>query len=144
MARDRNGPVLSAQLLIYPVIAADFTTGSYSLFGRGYYNPKPAMQWYWDQYVPRLKDRTHPYASPLHADLRALPPAVLVVAGHDPLRDEALAYAAALDAAAVPVTLLRFDGGIHGFMSMPLLDIAREARDRASAALGSALGPLDA
>ena len=52
MARDRGGPALARQLLLYPVLAADFDTESYRLFGRGYYNPKPAMQWYWDQYVP--------------------------------------------------------------------------------------------
>ncbi|MBI2700622.1 alpha/beta hydrolase [Mycobacterium gordonae] len=143
MARDRGGPALAAQLLIYPVIAADFSTESYRLFGHGYYNPKPAMQWYWDQYVPSLEDRTHPYAGPLHADLQGLPPAVLVVAGHDPLRDEALAYASGLRSAGVPVTLLQFDGGVHGFMSMPMLDLAREARQRAGVMLGAALGPAD-
>ncbi|OBK95260.1 esterase [Mycobacterium asiaticum] len=143
MARDRGGPAIAAQLLIYPVIAADFTTESYRLFGRGYYNPQPAMQWYWDQYVPSRADRTHPYAAPLNADLRELPPAILVIAGHDPLRDEARAYASALKSAEVPVTLLRFDGGIHGFMSMPMLDIAQEARRRAGAALSATLGSAD-
>ncbi|AYE96615.1 esterase [Mycobacterium paragordonae] len=143
MSRDRGGPELAAQLLIYPVIAADFTTESYRLFGHGYYNPKPAMQWYWDQYVPSPADRTHPYAGPLHADLRGLPPVVMVVAGHDPFRDEALAYASALRSAAVPVTLLQFDGGIHGFMSMPTLDIARDARRRVGVLLRSVLGSAD-
>src|SRR5437879_2336151 len=51
MARDRDGPPLAGQLLLYPVIAADFDTESYRLFGKGFYNPKPALQWYWDQYV---------------------------------------------------------------------------------------------
>lgn len=139
MARDRGGPPLVAQLLIYPVIAADFDTESYQLFGRGYYNPKAAMQWYWDQYVPALSDRTHPYASPLAADLHGLPPAVLVVAGHDPLRDEALAYASALESAAVPVSLLQFEGGVHGFLSMPILDIAQHARGQACAKLRAAV-----
>ncbi|CAM2764465.1 esterase [Mycobacterium intermedium] len=143
MARDRGGPALAAQLLVYPVIAADFETESYRLFGKGFYNPKPAMQWYWDQYVPSVADRTHPYAAPLHGDLRGLPPAVLVVAGHDPLRDEALAYAAALKDAGVPLTLLEFGGGIHGFMSMPMLDIAQTARRRAGTALSAALGVAD-
>ena len=91
MARDRGGPALAAQLLLYPVIAADFDTESYRLFGRGYYNPKPAMQWYWDQYVPTKADRAHPYASPLNAELHELPPTCMVIAGHDPLRDEAMA-----------------------------------------------------
>jgi acetyl esterase len=140
MARDRGGPTLAAQLLLYPVLAADFDTESYRLFGRGYYNPRPAMQWYWDQYVPSKADRAHPYAAPLHAELHDLPPAVVVIAGHDPLRDEALAYVAELDAAGVRVTRAQFDGAIHGFMTMPSLDIAREARWRASGELSWLLG----
>jgi len=139
MARDRGGPALAAQLLLYPVLAADFDTESYRLFGRGYYNPKPAMQWYWDQYVPSEADRAHPYATPGNADLHDLPPAVLVVAGHDPLRDEALAYAAALEAAGVSVVRTQFDGAIHGFMSMPSLDIALHARRRACEELSQSL-----
>ncbi|MDT4986594.1 MAG: acetyl esterase [Micromonosporaceae bacterium] len=140
MARDRGGPALAAQLLIYPVLAADFDTESYRLFGRGYYNPKPAMQWYWDQYAPSVTDRTHPYAAPAHADLSGLPPTVLVIAGHDPLRDEALAYASALEAADVPVTRAQFDGVVHGFMSMPILDIAQQARRQACEKLNAAIG----
>ena len=54
MARDRGGPSLAGQLLLYPVIAPDFDNESYRLFGKGFYNPKPALQWYWDQYVPAL------------------------------------------------------------------------------------------
>jgi acetyl esterase len=140
MARDRGGPPLAAQLLVYPVLAADFDNASYRLFGSGFYNPKTAMQWYWDQYVPSTADREHPYATPLNADLHGLPPAVVVVAGHDPLRDEALAYTSALSAAGVPVRCARFDGAIHGFLSMPTLDIAQQARRRACEELGRLLG----
>lgn len=135
MARDRAGPTPAAQLLLYPVIAADFDTESYRLFGGGHYNPTPALQWYWDCYVPSCTDRAHPYATPLNADLRGLPPAVLIVAGHDPLRDEGLAFGAALEAAGVPTVQLRYEGGIHGFMTMPMLDIAHRARKEATAAL---------
>ena len=140
MARDRGGPALAAQLLLYPVLAADFDTESYRRFGRGYYNPKPAMQWYWDQYVPSGADRAHPHAAPLNADLHGLPPAVVVIAGHDPLRDEALAYAAALQDAGVPVARAQFDGAVHGFMTMPMLDIAQEARRQACVELSELLG----
>lgn len=140
LARDRGGPALAAQLLLYPVIAADFDTDSYRLFGTGFYNPRPALQWYWDQYVPSLDDRQHPHASPLRADLTGLPPAVVVLAGHDPLRDEGIAYADALQAAGVPITRCAFDGGIHGFMTMPMLDIAHRARREAGRALGDFLG----
>ncbi|KUI21067.1 esterase [Mycobacterium lehmannii] len=139
MARDRGGPALSAQLLIYPMIAADFETESYRRYGKGFYNPRPALQWYWDQYVPSPADRTHPYASPLQARLDGLPPAVVVIAGHDPLRDEGVAYADALDAAGVPVTRCSFEGGIHGFMTIPMLDIAHEARRQATQELAKLL-----
>ena len=135
MARDRGGPDLTGQVLLYPIIAADFDTESHRLFGRGYYNPTPALQWYWDQYVPAADDRTHPYASPLRADLRGLPPAVVVAAGCDPLRDEGLAYADALERTGVPTTVLPYDGGIHGFMTMPMLDLAQRARTEVSRAV---------
>ena len=143
MARDRDGPNLAAQLLLYPVLAADFDNESYRLFGHGYYNPKPAMQWYWDQYVPVATDRCHPYAAPGNADLDGLPPTVLVVAGHDPLRDEALDYAVALTGAGVPVTRVQFDGAIHGFMTMPTLKIAQDARQQACAKLGIVIRSAD-
>jgi len=131
MARDRGGPPVAGQLLLYPMIAADFDTDSYRLYGKGFYNPKPALQWYWDQYVPSPADREHPYASPLHADLGGLPSTVVVIAGHDPLRDESIAYADALKGAGVVTVRCRYDGGIHGFMTMPMLDIAHQARQRA-------------
>ncbi|WP_431240216.1 alpha/beta hydrolase [Mycolicibacterium aichiense] len=139
MSRDRGGPAIAAQLLVYPVIAADFDTESYQRFGRGFYNPRPALQWYWDQYVPDLGDRRHPYAVPLHGNLSGLPPAVVVIAGHDPLRDEGIAYADALAAAGVSTTRCVFDGGIHGFMTMPMLDIAHTARRDASRSLAELL-----
>ena len=139
MARDRHSLPIAAQLLIYPVIAADFDNESYRLFGKGFYNPKPALQWYWDQYVPALADREHPYASPLRANLAGLPPAVIVTAGHDPLRDEGNAYADALEAAGVVKVRCPFDGGIHGFMTMPTLDIAHEARRKSCLAMAQLL-----
>ncbi|GAB3217855.1 alpha/beta hydrolase [Mycolicibacterium hippocampi] len=128
MARDRGGPNLAGQLLLYPVIAADFDTESYRSFGTGFYNPKPALQWYWDQYVPAIADRQHPYASPLAADLSGLPPTVVVTAGHDPLHDEGVAYADALQSAGVPVTRMPYEGGVHGFLTMPMLELAQRAR----------------
>jgi acetyl esterase len=140
MARDRGGPKIAAQLLLYPVIAADFDTESYRLYGKGFYNPKPALQWYWDQYVPMLADRENPYASPLQANLAGLPPAVVVLAGHDPLRDEGNAYADALEAAGVVTVRCPFEGGIHGFMTMPMLDIAQQARRQACLELAQLLG----
>jgi acetyl esterase len=122
------------------VIAADFDNASYRQFGHGFYNPRPALQWYWDQYVPEPADRTEPYASPLYARLEGLPPAVVVRAGHDPLRDEGIAYADALEAAGVATVRCPFDGGIHGFMTMPMLDVAHAARRQASRELAGLLG----
>jgi acetyl esterase len=140
MARDRKGPRLAAQLLLYPVIAADFDTQSYRQFGRGYYNPLPALKWYWDQYVPEVADRTNPYASPLHAaDHCGLPPTVAVIAGHDPLRDEGLAYVEALRSAGVPTVQRYFEGAVHGFMTMPTLGICERARKQACAYLAGLL-----
>ncbi|MBB3751497.1 acetyl esterase [Mycolicibacterium sp. BK634] len=139
MARDRGGPTIAAQLLVYPVIDADFDTESYQRFGRGFYNPRLALQWYWDQYVPDVGDRRDPYAAPLHGNLSGLPPAVVVIAGHDPLHDEGIAYADALTAAGVSTTRCVFDGGIHGFMTMPMLDIAHTARRDASRSLAELL-----
>lgn len=128
MARDRGAPALAAQVLIYPMISPKFDTDSYHRFGQGFYNPRPALQWYWDQYLPSAADREHPYAAPLNADLRGLAPAIVVTAGHDPLRDEGRAYGDALERAGVATTRLEYDGGIHGFMTMPMLDLAQQAR----------------
>jgi acetyl esterase len=139
MARDRGAPALAAQLLLYPMIAPNFDNESYRLFGEGYYNPRPALQWYWDQYVPSPADRGHPYAAPLSADLSGLPPAVLVTAGHDPLRDEGIAFGDALRDAGVPTTHRHYEGGVHGFMTMPVLDLAQQARTQAGRDLSAIL-----
>lgn len=127
MTRDRGGAPLAAQILLYPVLTADFTYGSYHEFRTGYYNTTAAMQWYWDQYVPNTTDRENPYAAPLSASVDGVAPAVLVVTGYDPMRDEALAYGEALREAGVSVTELYY-GAIHGFLTMPVLDIAHRAR----------------
>ena len=101
LARDRGRPGIACQLLLYPVIAADFDTMSYRRFGTGYFNTAGAMAWYWDQYAPDPADRSHPYASPLRARLAGLPPAAVVTAGFDPLWSEGEAYAKALAAESV-------------------------------------------
>ena len=136
MARDRGGPDLGFQLLIYPVTAADFDTGSYRDNGEGYRLSRRAMQWFWDQYVPDLEQRHEPYAAPLLASLDELPPALVQTAEFDPLRDEGEAFAAALEKAAVRVKLTRYDGLIHGFFGMQdAVAAARPAMDEAIAAL---------
>lgn len=117
-ARDEGGPSLVLQYLIYPVIDSMMGSGSYVENADGYALTRDAMRWYWDVYVPNHEHREHPYASPAHAsDLAGLPPAYIQTAEFDPLRDEGEAYAAGMSAAGVPVTLKRYDGLIHGFMS---------------------------
>jgi acetyl esterase len=131
VARDHGSPAIAGQLLIYPSIAADFDTRSYRDFGTGYYNTATAMAWYWDQYVPNRADRSDFTASPLKACLAGLPPAVVITAGFDPLCSEGESYAKALAEAGVPTVHRNYAGGIHGFMTMPSLDICAQARRQA-------------
>ncbi|BBX93170.1 alpha/beta hydrolase [Mycolicibacterium boenickei] len=128
LARDRGGPEIAGQALLYPVIAADFDTESYRRFETGFYNTRAAMVWYWEQYLPDTGDRSHPHASPLHAEVSGLPPAVVVTAGFDPLQSEGEVYAETLAAQGVPVVHRCYPGAIHGFMTMPGLTLADAAR----------------
>jgi acetyl esterase len=142
MARDRGGPRLRFQLLIYPVTAADFETASYRDNAEGYLLSRRAMQWFWDQYVPDLDQREEPYAAPLKAkSLAGLPAALVQTAEYDPLRDEGEAFAAALQAAGVPVTQTRYAGLIHGFFGMQAaVAAARPALQQAVDALREHVG----
>lgn len=137
MARDRGHPRLCFQLLIYPVTAADFDTGSYHDNAEGYLLSRRAMQWFWDQYVPDLGQRREPYAAPLAAaDLGGLPPALVQTAEYDPLRDEGEAFAQALERAGVAVEHTRYAGLVHGFFGMQdAVPATRPALDQATAAL---------
>jgi acetyl esterase len=118
MARDRGGPPIAFQLLVYPVIDHSFETDSYRDNAEGWMLTAKHMRWYWDQYLGPDGDGTDPYASPLRGDLAGLPPAHVVTAEYDPLRDEGDAYADALRAAGVDVTLQCADGMWHGFLSV--------------------------
>ncbi|MET7767204.1 alpha/beta hydrolase [Nocardia sp. NPDC005366] len=118
-ARDRGGPRIDYQVLVYPVTDADFDRPSYVdpqnqlLLGRD------TMIWFWNHYLPDPAARLHPDASPLRApDLAGLPPALVYVAEYDPLHDEGVAYARALDAAGVPVVLEEAAGQMHGYFQM--------------------------
>jgi acetyl esterase len=124
MARDRGGPQLFKQVLVYPVI--DFFSHaqatpyeSYRLNAEGYMLTSQAMEDFWHLYIVDAQDRVNPYASPIRADnLRNLPPALVITAEYDPLRDEGERYAQRLQADGVPVTFKRFDGMIHGFWGL--------------------------
>ncbi|MEV6040394.1 alpha/beta hydrolase [Nonomuraea sp. NPDC052116] len=119
LAKRRNGPKLAAQLLFYPVTDAAFDTGSYDQFATGYFLSRDGMKWFWDQYTTDPAQRAEITASPLRAsldELAGLPPALVIVAEADVLRDEGEAYAAKLRAAGVPTTAVRYQGIIHDFV----------------------------
>jgi acetyl esterase len=139
-ARDSRLP-LAFQLLIYPVTDHRFDTASYETLAEGYGLTRETMQWYWDQYLARPEDGDDPDASPLRADdLRGVAPALVLVAGYDPLCDEGVAYAERLADAGVPTSLVRYDALIHGFIRMPgVIDAAGAALDETAAALREAL-----
>ena len=140
MARDRQGPQLAYQLLVYPVTDTACDTVSRQENAEGYLLTLEMMRWFQNQYLRDAGDWQHPYAAPLRArDLQGLPPALVLTAEFDPLCDEGEAYAARLRAAGVPTTLKRYDGMIHGFFSMgAVLDQARVAIDDVAAALRDA------
>ena len=140
MSRDRNGPAIALQALVYPVTQYGLDTRSYRDYADGYLLTRNAMRWFWDHYLARPEDGAQPYASPLSAkSLEGLPPALVITAEFDPLCDEGEAYGAKLRAAGVPVTITRYPGMIHGFIRMlNAMDKARAARDEIAAALRKA------
>ncbi|MBU6281526.1 alpha/beta hydrolase [bacterium] len=140
--RDEGGPRLAHQLLVYPVTDASFGTRSYRENGEGYFLTRAGMEWFWGHYLPGPEQAANPLASPLRApDLRGLPPATVITAEFDPLRDEGEAYAERLREAGVPTRLTRYDGVIHGFFGMvDTLDQADEAIREAAAALRASFG----
>ncbi len=140
MARERGGPALVHQLLIYPVTDFDLDTPSYVENATGYVLTREAMRWFWNHYLAREAQGFERYASPLRApSLAGLPPALVITAEHDPLRDEGEAYAARLRDAGVPVTLTRYTGMFHGFVRMThILDKARTALDEMAGSLQKA------
>jgi acetyl esterase/lipase len=118
MAKEKGMPKIAYQILFWPVTNAKFDDGSYNQFASGYFLSKKMMEWFWDNYTTDAKDRQQIFASPLRAttaQLKGLPPALVITAENDVLRDEGEAYAAKLDVAGVPVTSIRYNGLIHDF-----------------------------
>ena len=117
--RDECGPTLKGQVMIYPV--TDYFEPeklSYVEFADGFGLTKNDMFWFWDKYLENKADALSPNASPLRVpSLSGLPPALVIVSGYDPLRDEGIAYANRLKEAGNPVTLSVYHDMIHGFIS---------------------------
>ena len=121
-ARDRSGPPIALQVLIYPVTDADFDRPSYFDPENELLLTRDGMIWFWDHYLPESSRRGEPDASPLRTkNLSGLPPAVILTAEHDVLRDEGEAYAARLQEANVPTALQRHAGQMHGFFTLLML-----------------------
>lgn len=121
MAKQRGGPRIDYQVLIYPVTDSNFENSSYTEFAEGPWLTKKAMQWFWDNYLPNKEKRKEITASPLQAtteQLKGLPPALVINGECDVLRDEGEAYEHKLNAAGVPVTGIRHHGTIHDFMML--------------------------
>jgi acetyl esterase/lipase len=127
MAKDKGGPEIKLQVLLWPVTDANFETGSYKELGEGRFLTKNMMMWFWDNYLPDKNARKEIYASPLQASveqLKGLPPALIQTAENDVLRDEGEAYARKLNEAGVPVTLTRYGGLIHDYgLLNPLAEV---------------------
>jgi acetyl esterase len=142
-ARRAGAPALAGQLLIYPVADCRFDRESYLDPANQLMTTIDTMKAYWSHYVPDPAMRLFPEASPLRApDLAGLPPAIVITAEHDVLRDEGEEYARRLDAAGVRVQQRRFDGQMHGFaMMLGILPGARLALDYIGAALRALIGP---
>lgn len=145
MAKEKQGPALRFQLLLWPVTDADFNTRSYLDFANERFLTRNMMIWFWDNYTTDQNARMEIYASPLQASpgqLKGLPPALVQTAENDVLRDEGEAYARKLDEAGVAVTLARYQGLIHDYgLLNPLAHIpaVKNAMVHAGSALKKAL-----
>ncbi|MFE5565818.1 MULTISPECIES: alpha/beta hydrolase [Amycolatopsis] len=141
LAKQRGDVTFRQQVLFYPVTDASFETESYRRFAEGYFLALDGMKWFWDQYTTDPAQRAEITASPLRAsldELAGLPPALVITAEADVLRDEGEAYAAKLRQAGVPVTAVRYQGIVHDFV---MLNTLRETH-AAEAAIKQAIGVL--
>lgn len=127
MAKEKNGPAIKLQVMLWPVTDANFETGSYTELGEGRFLTRNMMIWFWDNYLPDKNVRKEIFAAPLQASLeqlKGLPPALIQTAENDVLRDEGEAYARKLDEAGIKVTLTRYGGLIHDYgLLNPLAEV---------------------
>jgi acetyl esterase len=145
LAKERGGPAIRYQALLYPVTNAAFDTDTYAQFAEGPWLTREAMKWFWDAYLPDAARRSAPTASPLRAtleQLRGLPPALVITDEADVLRDEGEAYGRKLRQAGVDVTAVRYEGVFHDFMMLNALaetNANRDATAQTARALTAAL-----
>ena len=117
-ARDENGPEIHSQLLIYPVTDLSYDTDSYQQFAEGFGLDKDLIVWFGNHYINGEEDTKNPYVAPLIAeDLSNLPPAIVVTAENDVLRDEGIAFAKRLKEAGVTVEEYTETGLVHGYFT---------------------------
>lgn len=145
LARDRGGPSIAFQLLVYPALSFRRDAPSQREFAEGYWLSAEQVDWFWERYVPAPADGESAYASPLLApSLQGLPPALIVTAECDPLRDEGEDYARRLRDAGVACELRRYDGMFHGFMAAAgRIARGRDALRESGEAVGAALAAGD-
>ncbi|MFO2962018.1 alpha/beta hydrolase [Legionella pneumophila serogroup 1] len=139
LAKERGGPQIDYQVLIYPVTDANFDNASYKEFAEGPWLTKKAMEWFWDKYLPNKEKRKEITASPLQASLeqlKDLPPALVITGECDVLRDEGEAYAHKLNAAGVTVTAVRHLGTIHDFLMLNDLSETPACRNAVETIIG--------
>ncbi|MGW2376205.1 MULTISPECIES: alpha/beta hydrolase [Kitasatospora] len=147
LAKEHGEFAFRHQVLIHPPLSADCDTDSYRRFARGYFQSADHLRWLWQQYVPDPARRSEPTAAPLNTELHqltGLPPALVITAEADAVRDEAEAYAAKLRTAGVPVTCVRYQGTVHAFVVLDALrgtSAARAALAQIVATLREALHP---
>ncbi|KAA2242760.1 alpha/beta hydrolase [Chitinophaga agrisoli] len=132
MAKEKNGPKIKLQVMLWPIVDADFETESYKQFGKDRFLTTTTMKWMYDMYIADPEKRKDIHASPLQAtveQLKGLPPALILVAENDILRDEGEAFGRKLDLAGVPVTTVRYNGMIHDWGLLNGLAEAPETRE---------------
>lgn len=147
MAKERGDVAFRGQVLFYPVTDAAFDDGSYEEFADGYWLTRDAMRWYWDQYTTSEAERASITVSPLRASeeqLAGLPPALVINAECDVLRDEGEAYAAKLRRAGVEVTGVRYEGIIHDFVMVNSMHDTPQAKAAVAQAVAFLSGRLSA
>jgi acetyl esterase len=138
IARDRGGPNVAFQLLIYPATDYHDDRPAMHEFAQGYFLTRPLLDYFWGHYLNGPQDGRHPHVSPINAEsLAGLPPALVITAECDPIRDQGEAYAERLRESGVPVSVKRYEGAIHAFFNFGgVVDSGKQA----GAALKTALG----